>query len=169
MNKENKKRFQELYLKTKLISYPSFIGRENCMPPANTKEAGANDLTRLVIDFLDMSGHFAERISTTGRMVDKSKQVTDCIGRTRTIGSMTYIPTTGVKGSADISSTIKIITMGQEIGLSVKWEVKWGKDFQSNYQKEYEDKTNKAGGKYYIIKTFDEFIEIYDSLLNSFL
>jgi hypothetical protein len=169
MNKENKKRFEQLYLKYTLEKYPSFVGREAHLPPPKLKESGANDLTRLVIDFLDMSGHFAERISTTGRMVNKSKQVTDCIGRTRTIGGMTYIPTTGVKGSADISSTIKVVAMGQEIGLSVKWEVKWGKDIQSNYQKDYQEKTNKAGGKYFIIRTFDEFIEIYDSLLNSFL
>lgn len=169
MNKENKKRFQDLYLKTNLISHPSFIGRENCMPPSNTKEAGANDLTRLVVEWLNMEGHFAERISTTGRMIDKTKTVTDCIGRKRTIGSMTYIPTNGVKGSADISSTIKINSMGNEFGLSVKWEVKFGKDRQSEFQKAYEDKTKKAGGRYYIIHTFDEFIEIYDGLINSFL
>ena len=94
MNKENKKRFQDLYLKTKLISHPSFIGRENCIPPANIKEAGANDLTRLVIDFIIFNDGRAERISSMGRYIDGTKQVTDCIGRKRTIGTGKYVKST---------------------------------------------------------------------------
>lgn len=165
MNKENKKRFEQLYLKNKLENYPSFIGRENCMPPANTKEAGANDLTRLVIEFLTFNGCQAERINSQGQYRDGKKVVTDCIGRKRTIGSGIWTPGTSTKGTADISSTIPININGNIIGLSVKWEVKWQKDVQSNYQKEYESDINKSGGKYFIIRTFDEFIEIYDSLL----
>jgi len=161
MNKENKIRYQELYLKSKLISHPSFIGRENCMPPANTKEAGANDLTRLAIEFLEFNGCQAERISTTGLYRDGKKQVVDCIGRKRTIGSGIWTPGTGTKGSADISATIK--------GRSVKIEIKWQKDRQSEAQKSYEEQITKAGGIYIIVKTFDDFVDWYDDFESTFL
>ena len=161
MNKENKKRFQDLYLKTKLISHPSFIGRENCMPPANTKESGANDLTRLVIDFLEMNNYQAERISSQGQYRDGKKVVTDCIGRKRTIGSGKYVKSTTTNGTADISATIK--------GRSVKIEIKWQKDTQSKDQKAYEASINKAGGIYIIIKTFDDFVDWFDYFNSTYL
>ena len=161
MNKENKKRFEQLYLKNKLENYPSFIGRENCMPPANTKEAGANDLTRLVIDFIIFNDGQAERISSMGRYIDGTKQVTDCIGRKRTIGTGKYVKSTTTNGTADISATIK--------GRSVKIEIKWKKDSQSDNQKKYEESINKAGGIYIIIKTFDDFIDWFDNFNSTYL
>jgi len=161
MNKENKKRFQDLYLKTKLISHPSFIGRENCIPPANIKEAGANDLTRLVIDFIIFNDGQAERISSMGRYIDGTKQVTDCIGRKRTIGTGKYVKSTTTNGTADISATIK--------GRSVKIEIKWKKDTQSKDQKAYEASINKAGGIYIIVKTFDDFVNWFDDFNSTYL
>lgn len=161
MNKENKKRFEQLYLKNKLENYPSFIGRENCMPPANTKEAGANDLTRLVIDFIIFNDGQAERISSMGRYIDGTKQVTDCIGRKRTIGTGKYVKSTTTNGTADISATIK--------GRSVKIEIKWKKDTQSDNQKKYEESINKSGGIYIIIKTFDDFIDWFDNFNSTYL
>lgn len=161
MNKENKKRFEQLYLKNKLENYPSFIGRENCMPPANTKEAGANDLTRLVIDFIIFNDGQAERISSMGRYIDGTKQVTDCIGRKRTIGTGKYVKSTTTNGTADISATIK--------GRSVKIEIKWKKDTQSDNQKKYEESVNKAGGIYIIIKTFDDFVDWFDDFNSTYL
>lgn len=161
MNKENKKLFEQLYLKNKLENYPSFIGRENCIPPADTKEAGANDLTRLVIDFIIFNDGQAERISSMGRYIDGTKQVTDCIGRKRTIGTGKYVKSTTTNGTADISSTIK--------GRSVKIEIKWKKDTQSDDQKKYEESINKAGGIYIIIKTFDDFVDWFDNFNSTYL
>jgi hypothetical protein len=89
-----------------------------------------------------------------GRMIDNRKQVTDVIGRTKTIGSAKYIPTTGTKGSADISATI--------FGRSVKLEIKYGKDRQSQAQKEYQASVEKAGGTYWVIKNFNQFYELYE-------
>jgi len=161
MNKENKQRFTELYMKTTLEKYPSFKEKLGCVPPPKLKEAGANDLTRLVIDFLEMNGCQAERISTTGMYRDTKKQVTDCIGRVRTIGSGIWTPGSGTKGSADISATIK--------GRSVKIEIKWQKDRQSEAQKSYEEQIMKAGGIYIIVKTFDDFVNWYDDFESTFL
>ena len=161
MNKENKQRFEQLYLKNKLENYPSFIGRENCMPPANTKESGANDLTRLVIDFIIFNDGQAERISSMGRYIDGTKQVTDCIGRKRTIGTGKYVKSTTTNGTADISATIK--------GRSVKIEIKWKKDTQSDNQKKYQQSIEKSGGIYIIIKTFDDFIDWFDNFYSTYL
>ena len=155
MNKQNKQRIESDYLRYTLEKYPSFIGRENCMPPYKCKEAGANDLTRLVIDFLTFNNCQAERISSQGQYRDGKKQVTDCIGRQRTIGSGIWTPGTSTKGTADISATIK--------GRSVKIEIKWGADRQSDAQKEYQLSIEKAMGIYIIVRTFDEFIIWYDN------
>lgn len=125
------------------------------VPKTKFSDKTANGLTKAVIAFLTLSGHQAERINTTGRYLDNSKIVTDCIGRQRVLGKGKWIPGTSTPGSADISSTIK--------GLSVKWEVKM-KDRQSQAQKEYQEAIEKAGGKYFIIHNFEEFINYYNTL-----
>jgi hypothetical protein len=119
------------------------------LPKIEYNDKSANGLTKCVTDFLNLSGHQAERINTMGRMIDNRKQVTDVIGRTKTIGSTKYIPTTGTKGSADISATI--------YGRSVKIEVKFAKDRQSQAQKDYQAMIERAGGQYWIVKTFEDF------------
>lgn len=155
MNKENKQRFTKLHLKYTLEKYPSFIGREAHLPPPKLKESGANDLTRLVIDFLTYNNCQAERISSQGQYRDNRKVVTDVIGRQRTIGSGQWTPGTSTKGTADISATIR--------GRSVKIEIKWGADRQSDAQKEYQLSIEKALGIYIIVKTFDDFIIWFDN------
>jgi hypothetical protein len=100
-----------------------------------------------------------------GRMVDGRKQVTDVIGRTKTIGTAKYIPTTGTKGSADIHSEINVIINSQKIPIAVKWEVKINKDRQSEDQKKYESKV----GNYFIVKSFDDFHEKYQQFLIKYL
>jgi hypothetical protein len=119
----------------------------------------ANGLTKCIIEFLQLSNHQAERINTMGRPIDNRKQVTDVIGRTKTIGSMTWGKSTATKGSADISATIQ--------GRSVKIEVKIGADRQSEDQKVYQANIEKSGGKYWIAKNFDDFIKKYDDFLES--
>jgi hypothetical protein len=94
-----------------------------------------------------------------GRPIDNRKQVTDVIGRTKTIGSMTWGKSTATKGSADISATI--------LGRSVKIEVKIGRDTQSEHQKVYQEAIEKSGGQYWIVKNFDDFYEKYQNFLLS--
>jgi len=119
----------------------------------------ANGLTRCILDFLELCDYQVERINTMGRPIDNRKQVTDVIGRTKTIGTMTWGKSTATKGSADISATIE--------GLSVKIEVKIGKDRQSEYQKIYQANIEKAKGQYWIVKNFADFYEKYQKLLES--
>ena len=137
--------------------YPNVPDHALKVPKYSDKTA--NGLTKCIIDFLNLSGHFAERINTMGRMIDGRKQVTDVIGRTKTIGSAKYIPTTGTKGSSDISVTIK--------GRSVKIEVKINKDRQSQDQILYQHRTEQAGGTYLIAKDFESFYDWYIGYLNN--
>lgn len=157
MNKQNKLRYTELFIKDKLNKYPSFKDRIDCIPAPNLKEAGANDLTRLVVEFIQLNGYQAERISSQGQYRDGKKQVTDVIGRVRTIGSGTWTKGSSTPGTADISSTI--------LGKSVKIEIKYGNDRQSGVQKEYQSNIERAGGVYIIVKTFDDFVLWFDSFL----
>lgn len=137
------------------LRYPNVP--EYGLPKTEYNERSSNGLTRCIIDFLNLSGHQAERINTMGRMLDYRKTYTDVIGRTKTIGSTKYIPTTGTKGSADISATIA--------GRSVKIEVKYGKDRQSKDQKAYQEQIEKAGGIYFIAKNFDDFFAWYEKFI----
>lgn len=163
MTKESKQRLIEAKTKALKEQYPSF-------PPAyfpETKytDATANGLTKCVIEYLNNTGHQAERISSTGRMIDKTKVVTDVIGRQRTIGSAEWVKGTSTKGTADISSTINVVINDMPVGLSVKWEVKM-KDKQSDYQKKYEADIKSAGGYYFIVRSVEDFFNKLDNLLN---
>ena len=114
----------------------------------------ANGLTQCVIKFLQLNGHQAERISTTGRPMDQTRIVKDVLGHHRRIGSVQWIPGTTTRGSADISATIN--------GRSVKIEVKI-KDRQSPAQVEYQRQVEQAGGIYLIVHTFEEFYNWYNA------
>jgi hypothetical protein len=154
MNKQNKTILTNLALESLKSKHPSFP--INAIPVPKYTDKTANGLTKCVIDFLNLSGHQAERISSMGRMIDKRQKSTDVLGRERTIGSLTYIKGTSTNGTADISSIIN--------GKSVKIEIKIGKDRQSEAQKKYQESTEKAGGIYLITKSFDEFMEQYKKL-----
>ena len=154
MNKQNKAKLTNLALESLKSKHPSFP--INAIPVPKYTDKTANGLTKCVIDFLNLSGHQAERISSMGRMIDKRKKSTDVLGRERIIGSLTYIKGTSTNGTADISSIIN--------GKSVKIEIKIGKDRQSEAQKKYQQATEKAGGIYLITTNFDEFMEQYKKL-----
>jgi hypothetical protein len=145
------KYLESLYLEKKKARFPN-------IPPqylveANFRDDTANALTRCIIAFLQLKGHQAERISTTGWAIDRTKTFTDVLGRTRTIGRVEWIPGTSTKGSSDISETIT--------GQSVKIEVKVGKDKQSQAQKDYQKAIEAAGGIYFIARSFVEFLKFY--------
>lgn len=120
-------------------------------------DSTANGLTKCVIDYINLSGGQAERISNTGRYIDESKIVTDVLGNKKKIGTGKYIKGTGTNGTADISATFK--------GKSIKIEIKM-KDKQSEAQKEYQQSIERAGGIYFICHNFDEFLEKFNTFAN---
>jgi len=109
----------------------------------------ANGLTNCIIAYVKYKGGQAERINTMGVPIDRRQQVTDILGRTRTIGSVQWRRSGSTIGSADISATIQ--------GRSIKIEVKIGKDRQSDAQRKYQQQVEQAGGLYYIAKDFTSF------------
>jgi hypothetical protein len=139
------------------VQYPSVPDYALSMPKYSDKSANA--LTRCVLDWLQLNGWQAERINTMGRPIDKRQQVTDVLGRTKTIGSMTWGKSTATKGSADISATIK--------GRSVKIEIKYGKDRQSQEQKKYQEMIEQSGGIYLIVRTFDDLFNWYNEFIET--
>lgn len=116
----------------------------------------SNGLTKCIIDFIKFNGGQAERISNTGRPIDRREVVTNVIGQQRQIGSIEWIPGTGANGTADISATIQ--------GYSVKIEVKCkvtGDRYQSQDQKLYQQAIEAAGGLYIIAREFQQFYNWY--------
>ena len=146
----------ELYQNYQSLKFPSMP--KNSLPVKKYTDNSTNNLTKCVIDFLNMSGMQAERINTTGRYVENKTTFVDIVGRQRTIGSGKYIKGTGTKGSADISATI--------FGRSIKIEIKYGRDVQSNAQKEYQQSIEQAGGIYIIVRDFDSFLEWFNEFKN---
>ena len=140
-----------LYLADNFRKYPDLPYR---CPPKYTDRT-SNGLTRCIIDFIRLSGYQAERINNTGRLLDSRQVVTDVIGNRRLIGSSTWIPGTGQRGTADISATIA--------GRSVKVEVKCAStgDQQRPAQIEYQRQVEAAGGVYYLARTFPQFYDWY--------
>lgn len=143
---------KELALSENKQRYPNLPAHARYTPKYSDKTA--NQLTRCIIDFINLNKGQAERISNTGRQIDNRETYSDTLGTTRTIGSMEWIKGTGRNGTADISATIK--------GRSVKVEVKIGKDRQSDQQKKYQQEIERAGGIYFIAKDFESFYEWYN-------
>ena len=157
MNKQNKEKLlsaKHQYYTSKYTAFPAFA-----MPKSNYTDSTANGLTKCIKDFLNYTGHQAERISTMGRVINNKKKVTDVLGRTYEVGSSKYIPGTGTVGSADLSAVIR--------GRAIKIEVKIGKDKQSDAQKQYQQSIESAGGIYIIAKDFDGFIDWYENFIVS--
>ena len=138
-----KERYQQAHEQDFKAKYPQAYASGNYFTPKMPDCNKANGLTLAIVNFLLWSGHRATRVSSAGRVV-KGK----------------YIPGATRKGAADISSTIKI----NGIGCSVMWEVKINFDKPSEYQLREQKLEEAAGGKYFFVKNFDEFLKQYDSL-----
>lgn len=137
--------------------YPSLP--EHAIKQPKYSDKSANELTKAIIDFLNLSGHLAERHSNEGRVIDNRKTYTDVIGQTKTIGSVKRIKSNQVNGTSDIKATIR--------GKMIAIEIKFGNDRQSEAQKKYQERVESAGGQYWIAKTFDQFYEMYLNYLQS--
>ena len=130
--------------------------KETCSFPNISK---ATHLEKAIVDFLKFEGHQASKITTSGQMRDNTEKFVDSIGRTRVIGSKTWISGNSTKGVADVIATI--------YGLKWDIEVKYSKgDKQRNTQLKYEKSVDRAKGVYSIVKTFEDFIEKYDQFMD---
>lgn len=161
MNKANKQRLTDLYMTYSKQRWPNVP--DHGRPAPVWKDSTTNGLTKCIIEFLRLSGFQAERISVEGRVIDNRKTVTDVTGQQRVIGSVKRIKSSMQVGSADISS---IIMSESKRVIPWKIEVKFSKsDKQSEAQRVYQEQVERAGGHYSIVRTFDDFIEQFDTLM----
>lgn len=151
-----KDRYKEKALEYSKYFYPNLpdIARVINVPKVNT----TNGLTNAIKKYIIYKGWFCERINTMGRQIDNRKVVTDVTGGKRQIGSVNWIPTTGQKGSADLSAHINKI--------SVKIEVKneKTKDKIRPEQVKYNELMELTGSVYYIARNFNDTIEWLDEM-----
>jgi hypothetical protein len=126
---------------------------------AKFSDKSEKELERCILYFAELEGFQAERIKVKPNRVDNRRHFIDAAGFNRTIGSVTFTKSSMQAGSADMSLTIR--------GMSVKCEIKIGKDFQKKNQKEYQQQVERAGGQYWIVKTFQEFFDKYHQFIQS--
>ena len=138
-----KQRYNAAHIRWQEQKYPQAFKAGFTYDPAMPVVTKANGLTNFICNYLNWSGHRATRINVSGRKV-KDK----------------WIRSTTRKGTADISATVKI----NGLGCSVMLEVKIGADKPSEFQLKEQQKEEQAGGKYFFVKTVDEFFEQFDSL-----
>lgn len=151
---EELSQLRELAIAHSCTRYPSLP--EAARSTRTYTDKTANGLTKCIIDYLVFSGHQAERINSTGRYLDNTKIVSDVLGFKKRIGSGKWIKGSGQKGTADMSATIW--------GKSVKIEVKM-KDCQSPDQIRYQQQIERAGGLYWTVRSFNEFMNYYNEMI----
>jgi hypothetical protein len=146
---------KQLSIEAQVKAYPNYPKHYLVAPKYSDKTA--NGLERCVQDYLKFSNWQCERIKNQGRRIDNTKIVTNIVGQVKRIGSVKFVPGTGTNGTADLKSCIK--------GRNVAWEVKIGKDVMSPAQIKYKADLEAAGGYYFVIKTFEDFLEKYEELI----
>lgn len=93
----------------------------------------ANELTKAIINHIRLSGTgYAERVNSSGR-------------RWNINGKNKWIPTTGQKGTSDISAPKQIDISGRKVGVKVAIGAKVGNDRQSQVQQDYQHQIQQAG------------------------
>lgn len=145
------KLLQDLDYRSKLIKYPG-VPRE-AITVSRFNDKTSNGLTACIIRWMELHGHWATRITTTGRQLEGST-ITDVIGRTRTTPGK-WIPGTTKKGTADIHAIVN--------GRHCSIEVKVGLDRMSHAQYKTKQQVELSGGLYMIATDFESFIKWYEA------
>jgi hypothetical protein len=127
--------------------------RPDYVPKTAFIDTTANGLTKCIVAWIRLNGGRADRVSSAGRYIDTSYTVTNVIGHTRTIKDGKFVPSQTSRGYADINATIK--------GRSVMIEVKM-KDKMSEHQKKFAEAERAAGGQYWVVHSFEEFMDYYE-------
>ena len=148
------KELHMLALQHHRLKHPTYPEEARYVKPYSDRTA--NELTKCIIDHQRFTDNQGERVSVTGRYIDRSRIVSDTLGHRKRIGSGMWIPSSMQKGSADISAIIK--------GRAVKIEIKMPKDSQSAAQKLYQNQVERAGGLYWIIGSFAQYMRLFQDI-----
>lgn len=145
-------RYQQAHRRNQDINYPASVKDHGYVKTVMPDCRKANGLTQAIVKFLMWSGYRATRINSAGRIIKAPQRQASGVS----LMTAKYIPGATRRGAADVSSTIR--------GRSVMWEVKVGKDRPSEYQLHEQELERKAGGEYFFVHSFEEFLTYYDSL-----
>lgn len=126
-------------LKRKFPSFPYHV-------KPSYEDRTTNGLTKCVVDFKRLLGHFAERVNSMGRQIEVR-------------GQKKFVKGSSECGSADIHCVCA--PDGKSLMIEIKNENT--NDVQSDEQKEYAAKIRNAGGKYIIVRNFQQ---LYDMVEN---
>lgn len=125
------------------------------IPKTKFEDKTSNGLTACILRWMHLNGHYATRVTTTGRKLPNTT-VTDVIGRARVMQG-TWIPGTTRIGTADIHAVIA--------GMHCSIEVKIGRDVMSEAQHQTKEDIEQSGGLYFVAKDFESFMNFYNSRL----
>ena len=152
------KELKELAIQAHRAKHPGYP--LDCVYVRPYSDKSETELSRAIIDYLKFQGHFAERINTMGVPVDRRRIVINSIGQKQQIGSLQWRKSTVTRGSADVSAVLK------NNGQSLKIECKTKYGSQSADQIKYEIEVTKAGAIYWLVRSFEDFINKYELLTN---
>jgi len=120
---------------------------------SDTSTAG---LTKAVVKWLELHNAQVERVENKGGIIPGKVVGVGFYGVKRTANKRIYSP--NKNGTADVHSVIN--------GRAVKWEIKckYTKDRVRPKQLEYAESVRKAGGLYFIVTDFDNFITHWEGI-----
>ncbi|HMG91757.1 MAG TPA: hypothetical protein VK589_16980 [Chryseolinea sp.] len=110
---------QSMDMTYKRTKYPSVP--QQAIPVRRFNDRTSNGLTACILRWLELHGHYATRINTTGRKL-KDTTMVNVLGQTKVIPGK-WIPGSTRKGTADIHTVIG--------GIHCSIEVKIGRDVLS--------------------------------------
>ena len=125
--------------------YPNFP--PDYIVPKKYSDKKANGLTKCIVDFIRLSGGYADRINNMG-VYRKGKGIIDR-GHSVIIDNGGFTRSGSRKGIADI--------MGSYKGKMLAIEVKIGKDRLSEHQKQIQQEVIASGGIYIVARSWEQF------------
>lgn len=150
-----KERFEQAYKEDFKTRYPHGWKDGHYVEPKFPDVRTSNGLTRAITMYLTWIGAYGNRINTMGRLTEGSEKTASGM----VLKTKKWIPSTTKRGTPDIDAIIK--------GKSIKLEIKIGRDTQSKQQETQQQAIERAGGQYYIVKTIEQFFDIYDGLVKN--
>jgi hypothetical protein len=112
---------------------------EHAIPKSKFDVESTNGLTKAIITWLELHGHYCTRLQSQG-------QYNPTLGR--------WTKGTTKKGVGDIMAIIQ--------AKHLMIEVKYGKDKLSEHQIKTKREVQKSGGFYFVAKDFESFMEYYE-------
>ena len=129
---ESIRELERLHFEAKKVNHPDIP----YLVATKFRDDGASDLTRCILVWLKLNGHFGGRVNTMGTYSQK-------LGK--------YIRSGSRKGMADITAVIN--------GKHVSIEIKTGRDKIRPDQLKVKSEVEAAGGVYIVASSYDNFLE----------